>query len=114
MVRRVSVWVLAGLLTAWGHAQAAEIFEKVGTFDGQFLKIGIGARAEGMGGAFVAVADDPSAVFWNPSGIARLDEDKAQVMVNHIEWPADVNIDQATVAFHIKKLPGMVAVNARS
>jgi hypothetical protein len=30
----------------------------------------IGTRAEGMGGAFVAVADDASAVYWNPSGIA--------------------------------------------
>jgi hypothetical protein len=31
---------------------------------------GAGARAEGMGGAFVAVADDASAVYWNPAGIA--------------------------------------------
>ena len=31
---------------------------------------GIGVRAEGMGGAFVAVADDASAVYWNPAGIA--------------------------------------------
>jgi F plasmid transfer operon, TraF, protein len=31
---------------------------------------GIGARAEGMGGAFVAVADDATAVYWNPAGIA--------------------------------------------
>jgi hypothetical protein len=30
----------------------------------------IGTRAEGMGGAFVAVADDASAVYWNPAGIA--------------------------------------------
>jgi hypothetical protein len=30
----------------------------------------IGARAQGMGGAFVAVADDPSAPFWNPAGLA--------------------------------------------
>jgi len=30
---------------------------------------GVGARAEGMGGAFVAVADDASAVYWNPAGI---------------------------------------------
>ncbi|MEO6223141.1 MAG: hypothetical protein ABIP90_07805, partial [Vicinamibacterales bacterium] len=30
----------------------------------------IGSRALGMGGAFVAVADDPSAVFWNPAGLA--------------------------------------------
>lgn len=31
---------------------------------------GVGARAEGLGGAFVAVADDASAVYWNPAGIA--------------------------------------------
>jgi len=31
---------------------------------------GVGARAEGMGGAFVAVADDATAVYWNPAGIA--------------------------------------------
>jgi hypothetical protein len=31
---------------------------------------GVGARADGMGGAFVAVADDASAVYWNPAGIA--------------------------------------------
>ncbi len=30
----------------------------------------IGSRALGMGGAFVAVANDPSAVFWNPAGLA--------------------------------------------
>jgi hypothetical protein len=30
----------------------------------------LGTRAEGMGGAFVAVADDASAVFWNPAGMA--------------------------------------------
>lgn len=30
----------------------------------------IGARAQGMGGAFVGVADDASAVYWNPAGLA--------------------------------------------
>ena len=48
---------LAGLLIP-GWAGAANIFEKVGTFDGQFLKIAVGARAAAMGGAFVGVADD--------------------------------------------------------
>ncbi len=31
---------------------------------------GVGTRADGMGGAFVAVADDASAVYWNPAGVA--------------------------------------------
>ena len=30
----------------------------------------VGVRAAGMGGAFTAVADDASAVFWNPGGLA--------------------------------------------
>ena len=30
----------------------------------------LGTRAAGMGGAFVAVADDASAVYWNPAGLA--------------------------------------------
>src|SRR5215468_8588160 len=97
------LWIAIAVLgSIAGPVWAADVFEKVGTFDGQFLKIGIGARAAGMGGAFVAVADDPSAVFWNPAGLARLDEDKTAVMVNHNEWPSAVNVDQATLVFHVK------------
>lgn len=33
---------------------------------------GIGPRAMGMGGAFAAVADDPSAVYWNPAGLVQI------------------------------------------
>jgi len=29
----------------------------------------VGSRAQGMAGAFVAVADDPSSTFWNPAGL---------------------------------------------
>jgi len=31
----------------------------------------LGTRALGMGGAFVAVADDTTAVYWNPAGLAK-------------------------------------------
>jgi len=34
-----------------------------------FLLIGPGARATGMGEAFVAIADDPTATYWNPAGL---------------------------------------------
>lgn len=36
-----------------------------------FLLIGPGARATGMGEAFVAVADDPTATYWNPAGLGN-------------------------------------------
>ena len=65
-----ALWAgLAAALLA-GPVSAAEVFEKVGTYDAQFLKIGIGARATGMGGAYAAVGDDPTSVFWNAAGIA--------------------------------------------
>lgn len=37
-----------------------------------FLESGLGTRGSGMGGAFSAVADGPSAAFWNPAGLAGL------------------------------------------
>lgn len=102
--------VPAGFLA--GEASAAEFFEKVGTYDGQFLKIPIGARATAMGGAFVAVADDASAVYWNPAGIARLQGNI--VSVHHVNWVADANMTQGTYVFSLGFLPGMLAFNARS
>ena len=66
-----SVVLLASAYTAAAQATiAATDFTKVGLAGGQFLKIGIGARATGMGGAFCAVANDLTSVFWNAAGIA--------------------------------------------
>lgn len=45
---------------------------KVGAAGGQFLKIGVGARANAMGGAFSSMADDLSSIHWNPAGLANL------------------------------------------
>ncbi len=97
-----------------GLAGAANIFEKVGTFDGQFLKIAVGARAAAMGGAFVGVADDATALFWNAAGIARIDPDKSELSLNHANWPAELSFDQIGFVFHFKHIPGAFGVSARA
>lgn len=97
-----------------GMAGAANIFEKVGTFDGQFLKIAVGARAAAMGGAFVGVADDASALFWNAAGIARIDPDKSELSLNHANWPAELSFDQIGYVFHVKRIPGAFGLHARA
>jgi hypothetical protein len=43
---------------------------------GSDLGMGIGARAMSMGGAFTAIADDATAVFWNPAGLAQLTDNQ--------------------------------------
>jgi len=46
----------------------------------EFLTVGIGARALGMGGAFVAIANDATASYWNPAGLALLRQREITVM----------------------------------
>jgi len=40
---------------------------------------GVGVRAMGMGGAFVGVADDFTAIYWNPAGLAQIDHREVHV-----------------------------------
>src|SRR6185436_19877230 len=107
--KTIAALSLAGFLIP-GLAGADNIFEKVGTFDGQFLKIGVGARAAAMGGAFVGVADDASSLFWNCAGIARIEADKSELSLNHANWPAELSFDQIGYVFHVKKIPGAFGV----
>jgi len=93
-------------------AEGAQIFEKVGSLGAQSLKFGVGARANAMGNAYVAIADDATAVYWNPAGIARLSGQS--ITLNHTAWPADISFDQAAYVFNIKWIPGMLGVNVRA
>lgn len=110
MKRAMLVALVALVLPA--VAQGARQFEKVGTVGAQFLKIGIGARAAGMGAAFVSIADDASAVYWNPAGVARIT--RSVISLNHCDYVADVLFSQASYVFDPKYVPGMMAVHARS
>lgn len=61
-----------------------------------FLKVGTGARASAMGEAFSAVADDSSALFWNPAGLAGVR--KTEFQVSHNQWISDVKMDHFMLA----------------
>jgi hypothetical protein len=87
-------------------------FAKVGTFGGQELKIGVSARATGMGSAFVGVADDASSVFWNPGGLVNVTGN--EVSLNHVVWAADTKLSTVVMAFSPRSIPGTLAVSFRS
>jgi len=70
-------FVLSVLVLTVTHAQQAQgssagEFRKVGAAGAQFLKIAAGARANGMAGAFTAIANDPTALFFNNAGIVDI------------------------------------------
>lgn len=65
--------------------------EKTGTAGAQFLKIGIGPRMMGMGGACVATGPaDASIAFWNPAALTRIPG--GDVFFEDNEWVAETRL----------------------
>ncbi len=73
----------AGFLLLLGLALLPPAPASATRYAGEFLRIGVGARALGMGSAFAGLADDGTAAFWNPAGLATLGA--RQVTAMHAE-----------------------------
>ncbi len=84
-------------------------FSKVGTTGANFLKIGVG-RASGMGDAFTALADDASAVYFNPAGLANVNR---QAQINYAKWFADISHNFLVVVLPVNNF-GTVAFTANA
>jgi long-subunit fatty acid transport protein len=72
---------------------STEGFNNNGTRAAQFLKLAVGARASAMGESFAAVANDASALFWNPAGIGNLQN--LEVHLTHMDYLLDIRFDFA-------------------
>lgn len=103
---RIALAAVLGL--AFAAPAHAQMFgdQRVGTSSGTFLRIGLGARAVGLGESFVAVANDPSAIYWNPAGLASLQ--RSELMLTHVEWPAEIRYDHLVYVMPVSKLGGSV------
>lgn len=101
-VRTVIVVLLPLCLVTSPTESLGQGVSKVGTTAGEFLLIGVGARAMGQGGAFVAAVQDVSALYWNPAGLAYLQGN--EVLVSHSEWLADITFDYVGVGFRLGEL----------
>ncbi len=67
-----------------------------GTTTANFLKLGVGARAVGMGEAYGAAADDATALYWNPAAMTRLENQSATFM--HAPYLASTFYDYGAYA----------------
>ncbi|MFH1562549.1 MAG: PorV/PorQ family protein [Nitrospirota bacterium] len=67
-----------------------------------FLKMDVGARPAGLGGAYTALADDVTAIYWNPAGLAQLDQTELNFM--HNEWFAGIKYEFLGAAYPVENL----------
>ena len=74
-MKKVSLIIALGLLSV-------RIANAEGTSSASFLQMGAGARAAAMGESYVSVANDATATYWNPAGVARVDETQISAMQN--------------------------------
>ncbi|HEY9167610.1 MAG TPA: PorV/PorQ family protein [Candidatus Kryptonia bacterium] len=84
---------------------------KRGTTAAPFLEISQGARATSMGSAFVAIANDESAFYWNPAGLARIDG--VGIMFDHTNWLAQVGYNFLAASYNLGSI-GTVGVSFTS
>src|SRR5436189_1383858 len=65
---------------------------------GQTMDV-VGVRAQGMGGAFTAVADDATATWWNPAGLAGGSYFSSVLEYGHLPNPTDAAVKGVSIAF---------------
>jgi len=70
---------------------------KTGTTAAKFLSVGIGPRANAMGGAFSSVVNDASALYWNPAGAADITQNEAMFTYTSLFKDLDINLNYFAV-----------------
>ncbi len=98
------VWIFLFMIMLLSNNSFAQLFptlggQRAGISTAQFLKIGVGGRASAVGDAFVAIANDASALYWNPAGLSQFTEN--QIVFSHNEWVVDINHDFIGAVYHL-------------
>ena len=91
-----------------GFSGSANGQAKVGSTGMQSLELEPSARGMAMGGAFTAVVDDASAIFYNPAGLPYLYSKEA--MFTHIELPAGINLEFFSVGLPLESIGGVLGI----
>jgi hypothetical protein len=93
--------LLLGLtLVLVGFAASPAVWATEGVGAGSTFQFGVDARALGMGGAFVAVANSYSATYWNPAGLALLSKTTIGGM-NTNKFGQGINFNFASAATNL-------------
>lgn len=88
--------------------------QRAGITTADFLKIGVGARANAMAESFAAVGNDATALFYNPAGITQFDKD--EIAFSHSTWFVGLQHDFLGAVYHIdgQNSVGLSAISLQS
>lgn len=104
MINKLNYIAILTILLFAASKTQAQLFpvlggQRAGISTAQFLKIGVGGRATALGDAFVAIANDASALYWNPAGLTQFQTN--QVFFSHNKWLVDINHDFLGAVYHL-------------
>jgi hypothetical protein len=105
IISSVKFLILAVLIVSATRAMAA--VNSVASLANPMDNAGASARAQGMGSAFVGVADDSSALFWNPAGLGSLPY--TELALHHDSWLAGILEETAVLGMPMGDLGGFGA-----
>jgi len=91
---------MCAVVSAGANAQINSS-SQIGTTSANFLKMGVGARASALGGAFVAIADDATAGYWNAAGLVQIPHTEITFM--HNDWYLDIKSEYLGAAFPVSR-----------
>lgn len=92
--------LLIFVITAGIFGTSASYAQKVGSTSMQFLKVMPSARATALGEAYTVWATGAEAIFWNPAGLARLDN--MEFSTTYVDWLFDAQQGALSYALAIR------------
>lgn len=106
LTRLILLWIVLIIVAAL-LGDVAVAGSDVGRTSADFLMIGQGAAAAGMGGAYTAVSDGAASTYWNAAGLTGME--RSEVSLGHFAWFQDINVEQASFAMPLDAGPVLAA-----
>ena len=95
-IKKYAIFTLILLFVFSLPAQGEEM-KKIAQTGMKWLSIPLGPRPSAMGGAFTAVANDASSIFWNPAGLAFTGG--TNIFLTQTKWIADIGVSATAAAY---------------
>ncbi|MBC8216179.1 MAG: hypothetical protein H8E64_06680 [Candidatus Marinimicrobia bacterium] len=83
---KIHILILGTILTSFSLVSAQNAYDAIHLSENEF---GFGTKALGMGGAFTGLADDYSAIYWNPAGLGQLADRMLYSELTHSNFTND-------------------------